>query len=106
MPALRLLLNKALLQGMRPQLTQLPIYLLLLSRLPLAGFDWRMLPALITIPWGALQFPREPVPASVVLLVPSVLLVQWVVPSEGAVGMPWESRKVAMMPWVAMLELP
>ena len=33
---------------------------LLLLRLPLAGFDWRMLPALITIPSGALQFLREP----------------------------------------------
>ena len=41
---------------------------------------------------------------AVVLLVPSVLLVPWVVPSEGAVGV--QGRKVAMMPWVAMLELP
>ena len=40
------------------------------------------------------------------LLVPSVLLVPWVVPSEGAEVVPWESRKLAMMPWVAMLELP
>ena len=42
------------------------------------------------------------------LLVPSVavLLVPWVVPSEGAVGMPWEGAEVAMLPSVALLLLP